>query len=96
MTPNPKATKQELMVLRRIPSRNESEGMEIAQLAEALRASIGATYHVLSQLCSKDLIRTDTEELSDRSRKCFRTDAGDHVLMRQSAKGMREGHGWAA
>ncbi|MBZ3695501.1 MULTISPECIES: helix-turn-helix domain-containing protein [Phyllobacterium] len=96
MSPNPKATKQELMVLRRIPSRNESEGIEIAELAEALRASLGATYHVLAQLYSKDLIRTDTEELSERSRRCFRTDTGDHVLMRQSAKGMREVHDIAA
>lgn len=93
MSLNPKATKQELMVLRRIPSRNESDGIEIVELAEALRASIGGTYHVLSQLYAKDLIRTDTEELSGSSRKCIRTDAGDHVLMRQSAKGMREGHG---
>lgn len=83
------ATKQELMVLRRIPSGNEEQGVAIAVLAELLRATEGATYHVLARLCEKQLIHTDTGEMSEKSRHCFRTDAGDHVLMKQSVKSMR-------
>lgn len=84
-----RATKQELMVLRRIPSANETHGIDIAELIDLLRASPSATRHVLLRLSEKQLIRTDTEEMSDRSHWCARTDAGDHVLMTQSAKSMR-------
>ncbi|PSH63323.1 hypothetical protein CU102_23930 [Phyllobacterium brassicacearum] len=90
------ATKQKLMVLRRIPSHNEGTGISIADLGVVLRASESATRHVLTCLCDKGLVRTDTEELSDKSRVCFRTGAGDHILMKQSSTSMRFCHGLAA
>ena len=90
------ATKQELMVLQRIPSHNEGSGISIAELVDVLRASESATRHVLAGLCEKGLVRADTEELSDKSRSCFRTDTGDHILMKQSSKSMRTSRGLAA
>lgn len=91
-----KATKQEMMVLRRIPSGNEAHGIDITELVDLLRATESATRQVLASLSEKQLIHTDTEEMSDKSRRCVRTDAGDHVLMTQSSKSMRANSGLGA